>query len=220
LKIAGAGALAGVLAVLAVTAVFAQVPPPNLAPAIGVAAPFGNILGRVAKILGIEQSRLEAAIKQAHLEQIDEDEKAGRISAEHARKMREAVNSGKFGLPLASVDTIQFRIGPPFAAAAKLLGLTEEQLHQELKAGKTLAELAAARNVSRETLVQAIVEEEIKQLDQAVAAGKMPRELAERLKANARERANAIVDAKPGQPVEFEAGGGSVKFRIAFGGPH
>jgi len=62
--------------------------------------------------------------------------------------------------------------GPPFIrAAASYLGLDTKALCDQLKAGKTLADVAAAQNKSVDGLKQAIYDDAKSHLDKAVADG-------------------------------------------------
>jgi hypothetical protein len=66
------------------------------------------------------------------------------------------------------------RGGPPFIkAAATYLGLDVKSLCDQLKAGKTLADVAAAQNKSVDGLKQAIYDDAKSHMDKAVADGKL-----------------------------------------------
>lgn len=60
--------------------------------------------------------------------------------------------------------------GVELAAAAKALGLTEDEVRTQLQAGKTLAEIAEAQGVDRQDLVDALVAAGEERLDEAKAA--------------------------------------------------
>jgi ribosomal protein S13 len=200
LALAGAGVAALALTVVAASIAFAQVTPPP---------PNGTFLTRVAQILGIDRARLEAATKQASLEQVDEEVRAGRLTAEEATKLKSAIEKGEAGVVAfgaAGGGPFEIRVAGPFAGAAKLLGLTEEQLQQELQGGKTLAQVAADHGVGRDQLIQALVAEHNKQLDEAVASGRMPREVADRLRADSRTMIESLIDGKPGQGLRVSFG--------------
>ena len=59
------------------------------------------------------------------------------------------------------------------SAAATFLGLSEADLQTQLRSGKTLAQVATARGKSVSDLVAALKAAEVKELDAAVAAGKL-----------------------------------------------
>src|SRR5256885_1881286 len=94
--IAGAGAGAGLLAILigvfAAATVLAQTPPTPQSPA-------GAFLAKVAKNLGIDQAKLEAAFKQASLDTIDEQQRAGKLTPEQAQRAKDHLNQNPAGFP-------------------------------------------------------------------------------------------------------------------------
>jgi hypothetical protein len=60
----------------------------------------------------------------------------------------------------------------PLAAAAKVLGITEAELKTELQAGKSVADVAKAKNIDLATVKAALLAEAKAHIDAAVAAGK------------------------------------------------
>ena len=71
-------------------------------------------------------------------------------------------------------------------------------MRTELQAGKSLAEVAAAHNVSRDQLIQKLVAAETKRIDDAVAAGRLTQDQATQRKADVQTRVTQMVDAKGG----------------------
>jgi hypothetical protein len=65
--------------------------------------------------------------------------------------------------------------GAGLQGAAAYLGITEAQLRTELESGKTLAQIATAHGKTAAGLVQALYDARKKDLDAAVAAGKLTR---------------------------------------------
>lgn len=80
-----------------------------------------------------------------------------------------------------------------FSAAAKAIGITEEQLRQELP-GKSLAQIASARNVSTSTLVSALKTEATTRIDQAVQANRLSADQANQIKQNLDQRLTELVN--------------------------
>ena len=74
------------------------------------------------------------------------------------------------------------------------IGITEAELREELRGGQTIAEVAAANGVSAQTVIDAMVEAINVRVDEALAAGNIDEELAAEIRANALERATAIVN--------------------------
>ncbi|GIP39749.1 hypothetical protein J31TS4_30290 [Paenibacillus sp. J31TS4] len=85
---------------------------------------------------------------------------------------------------------------PIVREAAKLLSLNEDALLKELKAGKSLAELAQAKGISRNDLVAKLLEVRSKKIDEGVQAGKLTAEQAASFKAKMKEHVSALVDQK------------------------
>lgn len=91
---------------------------------------------------------------------------------------------GRWGGPENSLLTI----------AAEKLGMTTSELLTELQAGKTIADVAAEKNVAVDTIVEAVIAERTAQLDELVANGQLTQEEADAMlalmKANITRRIN------------------------------
>ncbi|MCS7324466.1 MAG: hypothetical protein RMJ86_07360 [Anaerolineae bacterium] len=75
---------------------------------------------------------------------------------------------------------------PMLSTIASALNMSVAELQAELQAGKSVADVAAARGVALEKVVNALVDEYKKQLDAAVAAGRLTQAQADALLANFR----------------------------------
>ncbi|HSP72538.1 MAG TPA: hypothetical protein VLN26_09225 [Gaiellaceae bacterium] len=109
----------------------------------------------VADRLGVDVSKLTAALKGAAVDQVNQAVKDGKLTQAQADAIIQRINSGDFGHMGAG-----FGFGPGFgmgghmgfgvggvdmmATAATYLGLTEAQLQAQLQAGKSLADVAKA----------------------------------------------------------------------------
>ena len=82
------------------------------------------------------------------------------------------------------------------AAAAEALKLDRDELRRELKAGRTLAEIAAERGVGKDELIRRLAEAAAKRIDAKVAEGRLPAERAKQLKTRLRSRIEAAVDSR------------------------
>ena len=71
--------------------------------------------------------------------------------------------------------------GLGFEAAAKAIGISVDQLRQELR-GKSLADVAKAHNIDASTVADALKAEASNHLDQGVSAGRMTAEQAAQMK--------------------------------------
>ena len=81
--------------------------------------------------------------------------------------------------------------------AAKYLGITTAQLHEQLRDGKSLADIAKANNKSVDGLKAAIKDAATKRLDQAVKDGKLTQAQRDEMAAELDERIDDIVNLTP-----------------------
>jgi nitrogen-specific signal transduction histidine kinase len=82
--------------------------------------------------------------------------------------------------------------------AAKYLGLTGAQLRTQLESGKSLADVAKARNKPLAGLKGAIEAAVKSDLDKAVAGKRLTQAQADRILSDLRSRLDAVVNRKPG----------------------
>jgi polyhydroxyalkanoate synthesis regulator phasin len=80
------------------------------------------------------------------------------------------------------------RTGRGLDAAAEALGMEADELAQQLRDGRTLAQVAEERGVPVQTVIDALVAEVAEHLDEAVADGRLTREQADERLAEATER--------------------------------
>ncbi len=117
--------------------------------------------------------------------------------------------------PASSPVTTQqeaFRRGGGLAAAlirstSDLTGLTGEQVLNELRAGKSLAQIAAANGSSGDAVVQAVVAQVKERLDRLVAAGRLTQAQADQRLATVTTQATEMVnDTTLGQKIDTRIG--------------
>jgi hypothetical protein len=130
------------------------------------------VINDAAKSLGVEPSKLDAALKKAIENRIDAEVAAGRLTKEQGQELKQRVESGDF--PLFGPPAFGPGFGAPHPffhgldAAASYLGLTEAQLESRLNAGKTLAQIAKAEGKSVDGLKAAMLKDAQAKLDDAV----------------------------------------------------
>lgn len=107
----------------------------------------------------------------------DKDEKDGK---EHDRKR---------------VD-VHSLIGNAKRSALAYLGITEKALQEQLRAGKSLAEIAVASGKTRDGLAQEVAAPGLAKIDELKTSGKLTDEQAAKAKAQLAEAVIKIVDAK------------------------
>jgi uncharacterized protein (DUF433 family) len=114
----------------------------------------------------------EAALPERMKELVNSDAPLGRGGPVHRR-----------GLLHAGLDTVSTAIG-----------ITESALRDELQDGKTIAEVAEAHDVDPQKVIDAVVAEATKRIDEAVADDELTEERATELKENLEEHATRLVN--------------------------
>jgi hypothetical protein len=118
----------------------------------------------VARRLGITPERLQQAISEARTE-------LG-LPAQDGPRWRGGPGGPGGPAAPARPGAGGVRVRLAIDVAAQTLGLTPEQLRQEL-AGKSLADLARARNIDPARVVQAMRDNAFQRIDQAAADGRI-----------------------------------------------
>jgi polyhydroxyalkanoate synthesis regulator phasin len=175
-------------------------------------------LNALAARLGLSVDQLKDAQKQARIDLINKAVADGKMTQEQANRMIQAIQSGQRPGPGMAPGVGQRGQGPGQRgqqgpgqgqrgpgmfgggqAVADLLGMTPEQIRAELQAGKSLAQIAEAKGVSRDALKAKILETQKARLDAAVAAGRMTAEQAQQAAARMSANVDRMLDATPGQ---------------------
>ena len=158
------------------------------------------LVNDVAKQLGVTPAKLTDALKQALSDRVDAAVAAGRLTKAQGGELKAQIAAGN--VPLLGLGGVEHghRGGPGghLDAAASYLGLTEAELRTQLESGKTLAEVAKAEGKTVDGLVAALVADEKKELDAAVAAGKLTDAQAKELLSNAEQRFTDMVNGTGG----------------------
>jgi hypothetical protein len=135
------------------------------------------IVNDAAKNLGISPSKLSAALKKAFSDRIDAAVVDGRLTKEQGEELKRRIESGDFPLLGPPVFGPGFPGAHPFFhgldAAASYLGLSEEQLRNQIESGKTLAQVAKEQGKSVAGLKDALMKDVKAKLDAAVKAGRL-----------------------------------------------
>ena len=146
----------------------------------------------VAKRLHVSPRRLTSAIKAAEIDRLNAAVKAGRMTQAQASAIKHAIESkgppfvpgggpgpfrrppGPFGGPPGLFGGgLFFGRDGPVAAAAGYLGLSVPQLFNELRSGRSVAQIAKARGKSVSGLERAVTAAIKSKLDRAVASGRL-----------------------------------------------
>jgi polyhydroxyalkanoate synthesis regulator phasin len=136
-------------------------------------------LADAASRLGVQQSQLSDALEQAALDRLDAAVAAGRLTADQASRIRQAIQSGQ-GMPFGPGRPGGHR-GAFAEAAADYLGLTTDELRAQIEGGKSLAQVAQAQGKSVDGLKQAMLADAKSHLDVAVTGGKLTADQAKQI---------------------------------------
>jgi predicted DNA-binding protein YlxM (UPF0122 family) len=77
-----------------------------------------------------------------------------------------------------------------------LLKINANSLRQELKGGKSLADIAAARGVQKQQVIDLLVKQKAQRIDQALKTGKLTQAQADQKKAKLEDRVKQRVEQK------------------------
>jgi hypothetical protein len=174
------------------------------------------IIEDAAKQLGIPSSKLSDALKKALGDRIDAAVAAGRITKDEGDALKQRIQSDDFPLIGGLHRGFgHFGFFGRFEAAARYIGVTQAQLRTELRAGKSLAQVAQAHGKSVDGLINALVADAKEKLDRAVSAGRITKAQADEMLGDLKDRITNLVNATglPGPRLRDHEG-----FR-RFGGP-
>jgi hypothetical protein len=143
----------------------------------------GQTLAQIVAAQGKTVTGLEQAVEAAAKTKLDALVSAGTITSAQEQAILAKLQTGLDTLVNSAHTRTPGRSGMPRAggailsaaiqAAATALGVTPAQLESDVKAGQTLAQIAAANGTSITTLEQSIESAVKTQLDKAVGAGRL-----------------------------------------------
>lgn len=127
----------------------------------------GKTIAEIAKAKNMTSQQLEEQLKPAVEQRVDEAVKAGCLSKEQAVSMKESISerlNKVIHTPISELKQKHANHGKGQSkinreSIAKFLGITTSQLDQELKQGKSLAEIAKAKGISEKQLIDHLKEE-------------------------------------------------------------
>jgi DNA-binding CsgD family transcriptional regulator len=161
----------------------------------------GKSLAEIAAAQGVSAEAVIELLTKQHEAKLAEAVKAGKLTQEQADKLKEKTAERV----KAFVENPHVGRGHGFggkwhlkdnAELLALLKIDAEKLKEEWKAGKSLAEIAAAQGVSTEAVIELLTKQHEAKLAEAVKAGKLTQEQAEKFKANWENRVKQMVERK------------------------
>jgi ribosomal protein S20 len=156
-------------------------------------------IAKVAQAQGVDVQTVIDAMVAAANARIDQEVQQGELTAEEANERKanlperitRLVNEGKprGGGPHGR--------GPKLEAAAEALGVSEEDLREQLRDGKAIAQVAEDRDVDKQAVIDAMVAAATERIDQKVREGDLTAEEANERKADLEERITTLVNEGP-----------------------
>jgi hypothetical protein len=162
----------------------------------------GKTLKDIAAAKGIDTTKFTQDLEAALTAKIDRKVQAGKINSEQAtalktklsqriqadidKKWDEQKGHGFGGTGKGNIKGIHEQV-------QSILGIDAATLRNELQSGKSLADIAQAKGISKETLVEKIQAAITTNLDQAVADQKITADKAAKIKENLAQRIETIV---------------------------
>jgi hypothetical protein len=174
--------------------------------------PRAAFLNDVAKRLNVSPQRLTSAIRAAAIDRLNAAVKAGRLTPAQANAIKQRIESKGpplgFGRGPGPLPRPPGPLGgpPPFGragplpAASSYLGLSEIQLFKDLRAGRSLAQIAKARGKSATGLERAITAAIKSRLDQGVAARRITKAQEQQLLQRLSSRLGDLINRTPMRP--------------------
>lgn len=164
-------------------------------------------LDDVAKRLNVTRDQLDAAIKGAAEARIDAAVAAGTLTKEQGDAAKKRLANG---VPLLGPGLLGGKFGGPgpharlgglgffgLDGAADYLGLSDDQLRQQLQDGKSLADIAKAQNKDVAGLKAALKAAATKRLDEAVNDGHLTAEQRTKILADLDSRLDDLINRTP-----------------------
>ena len=172
-------------------------------------------LAVIAQTLNMQEQDLIAAFRAgktvadvAQEQGVDLATVVDALVAPRAQRLQRAVDNGR--LTQAQADAllalerirVEDRLQRPFPLdplmiAAQVLGMEPRDLLAELRAGKSVADVAAEKGVALDDIVNAILARKVERLNQLVADGRLTQDQADTLIAMARDRVSRMLNRHP-----------------------
>ncbi len=146
-----------------------------------------NVFGRVAQILGIDESKLDDAFKTAREERIDYLVEEGRISEEEADRRKEMIENGDMGFgfrgKMAERGNALRRSGRVMMEdLADYLEIDEDELIDEIHDGKSIEDIVSENGKNIEQVKSYLIQKGREKIDELEADGKITQNQADFLK--------------------------------------
>ena len=178
---------------------FADTPTPTPTPAKPQAGSlWQDWLNRVARILGVTPDRLTEAFKQAGRETVQQAVQEGKLTQEQANRILHRIDQGRFFVgPFFGKGGpgIHFNLRRHLDALADFLGMSTADLLNELRSGKSLAQIAQEHGKGRDELKNFLTQQFNQAVDRLVQQGRLTQEQANNAKSRFQANLDRLVDS-------------------------
>jgi uncharacterized protein (DUF433 family) len=163
----------------------------------------GKTIAEVATAHNVDPQHVVDVLVQDATKKIEAAKTAGKISAERAAKLEQRlpevvgklVNDKHTGKGVAHRRAAVRKLAQGgVKVAADAIGIAPKDLVKEVRAGKTIAEVATAHNVDPQKVIDALVQASTKKIEAAKTAGKISAERAAKLEEHAPARITKLVN--------------------------
>jgi predicted DNA-binding protein YlxM (UPF0122 family) len=165
----------------------------------------GKSIAEVAEANDVDPQAVVDALVTAGTKRIDTAVEAGKLDAERAAKFQDRLaervakvvnrEPGQHrSRRSARVKARRHARRAAVRTVAETIGIEPEALREQVRDGKSIAEVAEANDVDPQAVVDALVAAGTKRIDAAVAAGKLDADRAAKLEARLAERVTKLVN--------------------------
>jgi transposase-like protein len=155
----------------------------------------GKTIAQVATEHGVDPNTVVNAIVAAVTQQIDQKATAGTIDASRAEQAKQKLPDFANRFVNETKPRRGYRIlKDAVQAAAKEIGVSENELKDALRSGKSIAQVAKDHDKSVDDVVNAIFKEATSDIDQAVKDGKLDSKKADEIKQKLPDRVKKLVN--------------------------
>lgn len=148
-----------------------------------------DFVAKLSVNLGVDQEKVDAALKTTKKQMLDEAVKEGRLTKEQAEKIADNPSPCWLGNLQREYGFKEGRLKHN-EDIAKALGITQEQLKSELQSGKKLPQIIADHGLTFEQFHQKMLAIKKENLSREVSEGKLSQEKADKILKKIEQRLN------------------------------
>lgn len=153
----------------------------------------GESLAQIAEEQGVSRDDLKNALIAAYNQELDKQK------ADFASRIDQFVDSTRAGAADGGFGEHRFAVFKLYSQdLLDLLGMTQTELKQALASGQTLEEIASAKGIDVQKIVDLEVQAIMQKADQLLKDGKITQEQYDRRKDEATKMAEKMISAAPG----------------------